>query len=61
MAVFFCFIFEEDGEDQNLDDSAEQEKMKKAKRRRSSVDDARLQVKLPRIHLNIKKHWWPDC
>ncbi|CAH3130589.1 unnamed protein product [Porites lobata] len=36
-------LFGEDGEDQNLDDSAEQEKMKKAKRRRSSVDDARLQ------------------
>ena len=29
--------------------------MKKAKRRRSSVDDARLQVKLPKILWNIKK------
>ena len=53
MAFFNYFEFEEDGEDQNLDDSAEQEKMKKAKRRRSSVDDARLQVKLPKILWNI--------
>ena len=30
--------------------------MKKAKRRRSSVDDARLQVKLPKILRNIKKN-----
>ena len=55
MAFFNYFEFEEDGEDQNLDDSAEQEKMKKAKHRRSSVDDARLQVKLPKILWNIKK------
>lgn len=55
MAVFIYFLFEGDGEDQNLDDSAEQEKLKKAKRRRSSVDDARLQVKLRRKHWNITK------
>ena len=55
MAFFNYFEFEEDGEDQNLDDSAEQEKMKKAKRRRSSVDDARLQVNYRKYFEILKK------
>ena len=45
-SVFLAlFDFEdEDDEDQNLDDGTNQEKVKKTKRRHSSVDDARVQV-----------------
>ena len=44
IAQYSCHFFEFEDEDQNLDDSTDQEKMKKTKRRRSSVDDARVQV-----------------